>query len=489
VAREIARLNGAEGIEATGDADALHAAQVFAAALEKNRQGLNSAGAFIGKLRGRIAMQAHDRLKVAGGFWREFRAGRAKGDWDGARLAGGLARGVPGVARLHPPEAGPAHLRGPRPGGPGPARPQALAARRGDRRCRRPRGAVPLPRVVEHRHRQTRGAGRGVDLGEFRPPPGKARAVSKHRVLHFAGPDAWMDYHARFGRGSLLRHHGRAGAGGEERRPDARWGPNPEAAFDNELARLAEVARARGDAGAAMGWARGMRGRVRRADRRDQPAGQPAPGDRRGDPAGPGAVQAGRHGAVGAVRPGAGGAGVQARPARPSWTATARPSRASRLQDAEEGKLAADLVDVGARSAAAHLAGRFTATDGPLGWGPWAQRVFYRVNGFEFVAEGLRRGWRNALGAPGPAGAARLGAEHRHARDAGAVRHRRGGLGPGARGAAKAEDGRTYLTFEHIAQISDAEAVAPCRPDQEAERTKVAAERVRDQLETRGRPW
>jgi hypothetical protein len=23
-------------------------------------------------------------------------------------------------------------------------------------------------------------------------------------VLHFNGPDAWMDYHARFGRGSLL---------------------------------------------------------------------------------------------------------------------------------------------------------------------------------------------------------------------------------------------------------------------------------------------
>jgi hypothetical protein len=111
--------------------------------------------------------------------------------------------------------------------------------------------------IVTGKHEVLAGAS---DLGEFKPPPGKARAVSKSRVLHFAGPDAWMDYHARFGRGSLLGAIiGDLERAGKNTALMRAWGPNPQAAFENEVARLTEEARARGDRARSSSWASGMR--------------------------------------------------------------------------------------------------------------------------------------------------------------------------------------------------------------------------------------
>jgi hypothetical protein len=109
-----------------------------------------------------------------------------------------------------------------------------------------------------------------------------------------------------------------------------------------------------------------------------------------------------------------------------------------------------------------HLAGRFTATDGPLGWGAWASRLFYRVNGFEFVADGHRQGVAAMI-------AAHLGQQAQHAYGALNIGTRemleRFGIDAAAwdlvrAGRPRPADGRTYLTFEHMAEISDAEAWA-----------------------------
>ncbi|MFN3354211.1 MAG: hypothetical protein ACK4Z5_11435, partial [Brevundimonas sp.] len=87
VAREMARLNGGK-LEPTGDADALKVAEILNAAQERGRLMQNDAGAWIGRLEGYVTRQVHDRLRVAGGFWREFQAGGlgALTDFRGAAL-------------------------------------------------------------------------------------------------------------------------------------------------------------------------------------------------------------------------------------------------------------------------------------------------------------------------------------------------------------------------------------------------------------------
>jgi hypothetical protein len=490
VAREIARLNGAEGIEASGDADALHAAQVFAAALEKNRQGLNSAGAFVGKLRGRIAMQAHDRLKVAGGFWREFRAAglAAPGKWGEARLAASRAAFREWRDFIRP-KLDPATFER--------IDPEDLALT-GEAEALAKAGVIDSAGDLEERflyrawwnivtgaHEVTAGAG---DIGEFRPPPGKARAVSKHRVLHFASPDHWMDYHARFGRGSLYSViMGELERGAKNAALMRRWGPAPETAFMNELDRLAGEARARGDAGAAVG----LNARLRRAEFDELTGETNRPDNLR-------LAIVGRTIRTSQVLSKLGGMVLSAL----SDTALASQTMArtgatfaggygaafkgiARLQDAE-GRAAADLLDVGARSAAAHLMGRFTGTDGPLGWSAWAQRVFYRVNLFEAWSDGLRRGVGEMLSAHWGAEAARPWAElqagtretfARYGIDAREWELVRGNV-------SALEDGRRYFGFEAIDGVSD-EALWRWRGLTGKEKTPAAAERLREELRTR----
>lgn len=490
VAREMARLNGAD-LEPTGDADALAAAEVFAAALEKNRQALNAQGAFIGKLRGRVAMQAHDRLKVAGGFWREFRAGGvgAPLKWREARLA--AARSAfrewrdfirpkldpETFARIDPDDV---DIQG-----------EAEALARA--------GVIDDAADLEERflyrawwnivtgaHEVLGGAN---DLAEFRPPAGAARAASRHRVLHFSSPDAWMDYHERFGAGSLYSTvMAELERGGRNAALMARWGPSPEAAFDNQVARLMEAARARGDEGAAAGLASGMR----RAEFEELT----------GETARPDSLRlaiVGRTIRVSQVLSKLGGMVLSAisdtalasqSMARAGGTFAEGYKRAwsgiARLQDAE-GRAAADLMDVGARSAAAHLTGRFTASDGVLGWSAWAQRIFYKVNGFQFWSDGLRRGVGEMLSAHWGAEAARPWAAlqagtretfERYGVDAGLwelVRPHVTRMG----------DGRTYFSIEALDQVSDADLLTWAGVTRKRARTPEAAARVREDAKVR----
>lgn len=489
VAREMARLNGAD-IEATGDADALAAAQVFVAALEKNRQGLNAQGAFVGKLKGRVAMQAHDRLKVAGGFWREFRAGGigAPAKWGEARLAASrkafrewrdFIRPRLDDATFERIDPADVELQG-----------EAAALAKA--------GVIDNADDLEERFLYrawwniVTGAnevlGGASDLAEFRPPAGKARAVSKHRVLHFKDPDAWMDYHAEYGRGSLYGAvMGELERGGKNQALMARWGPSPEAAFENEIARLGEAARARGDAGAATN----LQSRLRRAEFDEITGETNRPDNLR-------LAIVGRTIRTTQVLAKLGGMVLSAL----SDTALASQAMAraggtfaggyggafkgiARLQD-DAGRRAADLLDVGSRSAAAHLMGRFTATDGPLGWSAWAQRVFYKINGFEMWSDGLRRGVGEMLSAHWGAETAfawdglQAGTREtfeRYGIDAGLWDLVRGGT-------TKLDDGRAYFGLEAVDGISDADLWRWGGVSGKA-RTAAAAERLREDIRVR----
>lgn len=392
VARELARRNGA-AIEPTGDADAVAAAEAFGRALDAGRTMQNREGAWIGKIDGYIGRQSHDRLRVAGGFWRELKAagvGRAVADWPAARLAASrrafrewhdfirplLDDATFDDLNMEPEEAADLFAAG-------------VLARKDD-----PREAM-LYRVwsdiVTGRHEQLVGMS---DFGDYRPPAGKARAVSRSRVLHFKGPDGWLDYAETFGRGGLygaiMQDLERAARNSALM---ARWGPSPEAARRAEVERLSQAARARGDVGAVDR----LNDRMRQAEFDELTGAGQAPENLR-------LAVIGRSIRVMEVLSKLGGVVLSA--VSDASFAAQRFKRAGgtyldgyagvmkgvgRLQG-EQGKAVADALDVGARSAAAHLTARFAASDGPLGWASWAQRAFYRVNGFELWQDGARRG-------------------------------------------------------------------------------------------------
>lgn len=466
IAREMARLNGNGSIEPTGDEGAFHAAQVFAKALDEVRQGQNAQGAWISKLEGYIARQSHDRLKVAGGFWRELaEIGRrapaeklAALDWKAARL-GAAKRAFREWRDFIRPKLDPKTFEG-------------LTDRDfegedphlADAHGLAERGVIDDPGSLEERmlyrvwsdivtgrREQLSGAD---DTSEFRAPPSKAAAVSRERVLHFKDPDAWVDYNNRFGTGSLYRSvMMQLERGSRNTALMARWGPNPEAAFENEIARLETTAKGRGDVDAANalhGWK----------------------------------VKASFEAINGRLEvPESLRMAMVVRSLR-SWEAITKLgsivlSKATDLpmtghtfaragagflsgyeaafkglahMQGEEGKRAADLLDVGARSFAGHLSGQFNAADGLAGWNAWAARIMYRINLFEFVNEGVRRGSAEVF-------SRFLGQEAEHdwtglqqgtretferfgisEADWETVRH---GLTP-------ASDGRTYFTLDHL---------------------------------------
>lgn len=391
VAREMARANGAD-IPATGDPEAVKAARLFVDGLDAGRRMQNDAGAWIGKIEGYIGRQSHDRLRVAGGFWREIGAAglRAVTDWNGARLAASrrafrewrdfirpkLHEDTFEGVELDAAQAGELHLAGVI-DDPADAREVFLFRVWSD--------------IVTGRHEVLEGLS---DFGDYRPPAGKARSVSKPRVLHFAGPDAWMDYAERFSRGGLYG----AVMGDMERaaRNTAlmrRWGPSPEAARAAEIERLSQAARARGDVGAVDK----LNSRMRVAEFEELTGAANAPENLR-------LAIVGRSIRMAEVLSKLGGVVLSA--LSDGSFAAQRMKRAggtyldgysgmmrgvARLQG-EQGKAVADALDVGARSAAAHLTSRFAAADGALGWASSAQRLFYKVNGFEAWMDGARRG-------------------------------------------------------------------------------------------------
>ena len=368
VAREMARLNGAD-LPATGDAGAVKAATLFSEALEAGRRMQNAEGAWIGKIDGYIGRQSHDRLRVAGGFWRELGAAGLRGavaDWNGARLKASRKAYREWRDFIRPrldrrtfdgvewdAEAGYA------------LKAQGVIDDAFDNED------IFLYRVwsdiVTGRHEQLVGM---ADFGDYRPPAGKARAVSRSRVLHFAGPDAWLDYAERFSQGGLYG----AVMGDLERAARnsalmARWGPSPEAARRAEVERLSKAARERGDTGAVDK----LNDRMRQAEFEEINGAGQAPENLR-------LAIVGRTIRVQQVLSKLGGVVLSA--ISDGSFAAQRMKRAggtyvdgysgvvrgvARLQG-QQGRDVADALDVGARSAAAHLTARFAASDGPLGW-------------------------------------------------------------------------------------------------------------------------
>lgn len=494
IAREMARLNGDGSIEPTGDEGAFHAAQVFTAALEEARQMQNAQGAWIDRLKGYIARQSHDRLKVAGGFWRELgvvarripKDRLAAFDWAAARRQA-AARAFRQWRDFIHPRLDPKTFEGLDP-----------ADLEHDRELAA--GVVDDPNSVEERflyhvwfdivsgrNDQLSGAD---DLGEFRPPASKARSVSKARVLHFKDPDAWIDYNAKYGSGSLFQTvMGQLERGGKNAALMQRWGPSPDAARAAELSRLADSARRRGEPDVA----KKLMGARQAADfdalngRLNVPENLRLAMVLRGIRSWEGITKLGSivlskatdlpmtgHAFARA------GAGFLA-----GYEGAIR--GITHLQG-EEAKRAADLLDVGARSFAGHLGGQFNAGDGLLGWNAWAARLMYRINLFQFVNEGVRRGAAEML-------ARHLGqeAEHDWAGLQEGTRETFERFGVDARawdvarqGLRPAPDGRTYFDLDHFTEIPDRE-LHRWAGNQGKDATKAAAQSARDELTLRFR--
>lgn len=457
VAREMARANGAD-IPPTGDAGAVKAAKLFSDALEAGRRMQNAEGSWIGKIEGYIGRQSHDRLRVAGGFWREVKAAGLRGavtDWNAARLkASGRAfrewrdfikplldkRTFDGVEW----DAEQAY---------------ALKAS-GVIDDVFDNSEVFLYRVwsdiVTGRHEQLTGM---ADFGDYRPPAGKARAVSRSRVLHFNGPDGWLDYAEKFSQGGLYGAvMGDLDRAARNSALMARWGPSPEASRRAEVDRLSKQARLRGDTGAVEK----LNDRMRQAEFEEINGAGQAPENLR-------LAIVGRTIRMAEVLSKLGGVVLSA--LSDGSFAAQRMKRAggtyldgysgllkgvARMQG-EDGKAVADALDVGARSAAAHLTTRFAASDGPLGWGSYAQRLFFKVNGFEAWMDGARRGLAETL-------ASVWGRQSDRAWSKLEIGTRedfeRFGLGEAEwellrPGAAAMDDGRTYLTTDAVDAVSD----------------------------------
>lgn len=471
VAQEMARLNGAREKE-TGDADAVNVAGVFNRVIERGRQLQNAEGAWIGKLEGYIVRQKHDRLRVAGGFWRElgnlgaFRAG----GWDAVKdAAAGKAfdrwreviapllheRTFEGLTDINMP----ADL------------PFAQAA---DVRTQF------LQRIwwdiVTGKHEILKGMS---DVGEYTPPPSKARSVSEARVLHFQDAASWMAYRRRFGgQGSLFSDVvSDVGRSARNTALMRQWGPNPEAAFKAERERLgSETATSAkldrlfeevsGAAGAPESLRLALVGRLIRIDQSLSKLG--------------GIVLSAWSDAPIAAQTLA-RTGV-------NWL-DGYGAVVDGMVRSKNSRQVADLLDVGARSAAGMMTARFSATDGPVGWTAGAQRLFYKINGFEFWNDGIRAGVGHMLAAHYGGEAARPYAQlHPGTRET----LERFGLDAAGwdvlrRGAqALEEDGRTYLTFDAVDRIPDKAALDWAGAKGRA-RTPERAQRARDELGLRYR--
>jgi len=397
VGREMARLNG-QKIDPTGDADALKVAEILNAATEKGRLMQNDVGAWIGRIEGYIGRQMHDPLRVAGGFWREFQVGGlgAVRDFKGAGLK--ASRKAFREWRDYTlPKLDDRTFEG-------------IEARdldggwMDDARALQASGAVDdatnVREVMMYRMWSDIVAGKAEvlggadDIGDFRPPASKARSVSKHRVMHFKDPDAWYDYHQTYGRGSMLSNV----MGGLERAAKNsalmnRWGPSPDAMFKQKVGQLHAEAQARGDTGAA----KRVMSAQRKAEFEEITGAGSAPESLRLAMVGRSIrMQQSLSKLGGMVLSGLSDTSLAAQTMKRAGAGyldgySGALAGISRMQS-KEGKAAADLLSVGARSMAASVTGRFHAADGPMGWGSSLQRVFYKLNLFEAWSDGLRRG-------------------------------------------------------------------------------------------------
>ncbi|CAB4156979.1 structural protein [uncultured Caudovirales phage] len=196
VVREMSELREGGSPGRTGNRDAQTTAKIFADAAEASRVDLNRLGANIGKLDGWAGSQMHnsDRIATAG-----------KDAWiDGVLPRLDLARTFPDVGS--------------------------------EADVRRILGNVWDNIVFGPDRGPTKSDATGSG---FKGPVNVARALERHRVLHFASADAWLAYNRDFGMGhifdGMVAHQSRAALNASQM---DRFGPNPGAVVDAELERL-----------------------------------------------------------------------------------------------------------------------------------------------------------------------------------------------------------------------------------------------------------
>lgn len=364
VARELSILRGGREKPA-GDADAVKAAEAIKRVQDEARRLQNNEGAFVGEIEGYIARQGHDPMKVSGGFWKgsAIRAGLRKErqeaafrKWRAAIEPRLDARTFEGVK----PKEREAFLR-----------------------------QIWLD-IVTGRHDRSIGAD---DLEGWRPPASRAKKVSARRVLHFKSADDWYAYNREYGYGGLLQTVAmdleRAARNTALMRV---WGPSPEAAFKADIDRLAGEGRLR-DASIE----KRLRSNVRQWEF-DEVAGL-------GNvPANIRAATVARWIRVDQVLSKLGGMVLSGFSDVPLAASTLHRAGASlfdsygaafsgitRLQG-EARKQAAELLGVASRSIIGDITTRYSVTDGAYGVAAWAQNFFYRINGFRYWSDGLRRG-------------------------------------------------------------------------------------------------
>lgn len=489
VSIEMARLAGAT-LEPTRDRGAEIAALVFRAGQNRVRKLQNDAGAWIGELPGYIARQMHDRLKVSGGFWNDMAAGarRGKMSWTAARLqAARLAFRVwhDFIRPLLDDDLTFGDLRV-----------DDLPSMENAAELHTA-GVLADPTDLKERFLYhawwnivSGGGERLGGAGDRAAISGRAAAVSRERVLHFK-PEKWMVYHDRFGRGSLFSViAGELERGAQNAVLMRRWGTNPDAAQAADLERALGEAKANADLKAAselQGWklraAREQTNGLANAPENLRLAiiGRTIRWDQSVSKLGGMVLSAigGDQGLAAQAMKRAGGKFLDGY--------TSAFGGILRLEGADR-RSAAAAMDVGARAAMAALTGRFKATDGPLGWMASTSRLFYRINGFDFVAEGQRHGmaagFAKLLGDEAANPIDRLSAGTRETLE------RYGIGGPEweliRAGAAKIDDGETYLTFEAIEAIPD-EKLLDWRGATGDARTAEAAGRAREELGLRFR--
>lgn len=198
------------------DQRAVIAGRMFHAMMERSRMALNDAGAFIGRLPGYMVRQTHDAAKVRGGLFRRntpeareaaFVAWR---DFILPRLD--QARSFPDMTQADIQR----YLRS------------------------------AWTHIITGQHERAPGAEDW--LSGFIPPGSVARKLSEERVFHFKDPDSWFDYNERFGSGSIVQTlMGQLNRSASSVALMRTFGPAPRAAFEADIAAFKDRAIQRGD--------------------------------------------------------------------------------------------------------------------------------------------------------------------------------------------------------------------------------------------------
>lgn len=161
--RALGRGGAVQGAPVTGNVTAQQVAQILAETADRARRDLNRLGGMVGELEG-WSPQAHDRARIARAgpdAWIAFILPRLD-----------LARSFPDAA--------------------------------GDARAVRGILAEMFDSITANVDRVAPERDQALAASRVTPTPNLARALGRHRVLHFADASAWLQYREQFGTGHVL---------------------------------------------------------------------------------------------------------------------------------------------------------------------------------------------------------------------------------------------------------------------------------------------